>query len=63
MARFEFKLSGGDRATWEGATWEDAAVRLTDARRVQDLETVIVAWREADRHGIFPLARGAVIIG
>lgn len=59
--KFELKIvaDGAQRVVdWHGKTGEDAARRYVDCHR----EATVVAWREADRHGVFPYG-GERIIG
>jgi hypothetical protein len=48
---FELKLATGKIARWPGRDGPDAARRYVDCHR----DAVVVAWRPADRHGLFVL--------
>jgi hypothetical protein len=56
---FELMLASGKVVRWQGASGEDASRRYVDAHR----DAAVVAWRNADRHGLSALTRGAVIDG
>lgn len=45
---WDLKLATGKVIQWEGKDGEDAARRYVDCHR----EAVVVAWRNADRHGL-----------
>jgi hypothetical protein len=46
--KYELKLQDGRVVEWSGASGEDAARRYVDHFR----DAVVIAWREADRHGL-----------
>lgn len=56
---FELMLGNGKVVTWQGTSGEDAAARYVDAHR----DMSVIAWRNADRHGLSVLTRGAVVDG
>lgn len=56
---FDLKLADGQVVTWQGSTGEDAARRYVDAHR----DAAVIAWRNADRHGLSTLTRGATVDG
>ena len=49
--RYELKLESGKVVEWVGSDPIDAATRYVDVFR----DAVVVATREADRHGLFVL--------
>jgi hypothetical protein len=55
--RFELKLANGKRAVWTGTDGTDAATRYVDCHR----DAVVIAYREADRHGLHVLGNGRII--
>jgi hypothetical protein len=57
--RFELKLSTGQVVEWEGSDGVNAAERYVDAHR----DAVVIAWREANRHGIFPMGNARNVVG
>lgn len=57
--RYELKLATRKVVEWHGKDGEDAVRRYHDAHRDQ----VVIAWREADRHGLFVLGDTRHIIG
>lgn len=57
MSRYQLRLSDGATVEWEGVDGEDAARRYVDAHRT----AVVVAYRDADRYGIFPGLPGVIV--
>lgn len=56
---YELKLADGKVVQWDGHDGENAAHRYVDAHR----DASVVAWREADRHGLSVLGDTRRIIG
>ena len=57
--RWELKLATGKRATWSGKNGTDAAIRFVDCHQTE----TVVAYREADRHGLHILGTGTITEG
>jgi hypothetical protein len=57
--RWELKLANGKVVEWDGKDGEDASRRYVDCHR----DDAVVAYREANRHGLSVLGDTRRIIG